>query len=262
VPKNAPPNLPLPASRSDNLRAQGILPTELLVSVRNVPEAVEAMEGGADWMDVKEPANGPLGAASPEVVAAIAEVVGDRRPLTAALGELLELSPHTYKSWGWLEGVAIAKVGLAGCAGREGWQRTLADLGNQLPRSTKLVAVFYADRKLCDGPPASEVLAASQECGCPAFLVDTYHKKSGRLLDYLHPLELQRLFASARDRGLWPVAAGSLREVDLPQILQANPALIAVRGAVCEEGKRNGGICRSRVARLRETLSQELSRFS
>ncbi|MEX0885938.1 MAG: (5-formylfuran-3-yl)methyl phosphate synthase, partial [Phycisphaeraceae bacterium] len=40
----------------------------LLVSVRNVAEARAAMAGGADVIDIKEPAAGALGAASPTTI--------------------------------------------------------------------------------------------------------------------------------------------------------------------------------------------------
>ena len=36
----------------------------LLVSVRNVEEALAALEGGASLIDVKEPSRGPLGRAA------------------------------------------------------------------------------------------------------------------------------------------------------------------------------------------------------
>ena len=44
--------------------------TELLISVRNPSEALTALEGGADWIDVKEPDNGALGKASNETLVA------------------------------------------------------------------------------------------------------------------------------------------------------------------------------------------------
>ena len=60
----------------------------LLVSVRNADEAAAALDGGAAIIDVKEPRHGSLGAAEPEAIAAVARVVGDRRPWTMACGEL------------------------------------------------------------------------------------------------------------------------------------------------------------------------------
>lgn len=60
----------------------------LLVSVRNAKEAMAALVGGADLIDVKEPLAGSLGAATPKTWQEIGEVVGGEKPLSAALGEL------------------------------------------------------------------------------------------------------------------------------------------------------------------------------
>ena len=65
---------------------------ELLVSVRSANEAAIAHQGGADIVDVKDPARGPMGRADLHV---IQEILTDKRlpaelPRTVALGELTE----------------------------------------------------------------------------------------------------------------------------------------------------------------------------
>ena len=65
----------------------------LLVSVRSVAEAQEAVAGGAAIIDVKEPSRGPLGRADADVTAAIAEAVAGRAQLTVACGELVAGEP-------------------------------------------------------------------------------------------------------------------------------------------------------------------------
>ncbi|MGI9456931.1 MAG: (5-formylfuran-3-yl)methyl phosphate synthase [Aeoliella sp.] len=236
--------------------------TQLLVSVRSAREALEAVEGGADWIDVKEPLKGALGRAEPQVVEDIVRVVDGRRPVTAALGELQDLEQIRRVEWDWLSGIAIAKVGLAGCRFRSGWQREITDLGQRLPPATRLVVVHYADAGLCESPPIDQVLAASIQCRSPALLVDTFHKDQGRLLDHLGTQELHRILAATRDLGMVCVVAGSLREIDFRLVLQAGPALVAVRGAVCEGANRESAVCRALVARLRQALSDELARIS
>src|SRR5690242_4202542 len=70
----------------------------LLVSVRSPAEAVAALEGGAALIDVKEPSRGPLGRADEDTITAIVQTVAGRRPVSVALGELLDHSeprpPH------------------------------------------------------------------------------------------------------------------------------------------------------------------------
>ena len=64
--------------------------TRLLVSVRDASEALAALAGGADIIDVKEPTRGSLGMADGDAVAGVVEAVGERVPVSAALGELCE----------------------------------------------------------------------------------------------------------------------------------------------------------------------------
>ena len=53
--------------------------TGLLVSVRSAEEAITAVKAGADLIDVKEPARGPLGMAEAEVVGGTVRTSGRRK---------------------------------------------------------------------------------------------------------------------------------------------------------------------------------------
>src|SRR4051812_283713 len=96
----------------------------LLVSVRSPAEAEAALAGGAAIIDVKEPDNGALGRAASEVLAGVLAVVAGRRPVSAALGELLEPEGDLPAE---LARLAYVKWGLAGCGGLEAdaWQDRL-----------------------------------------------------------------------------------------------------------------------------------------
>ncbi|MCA9058935.1 MAG: hypothetical protein KDA85_10555, partial [Planctomycetaceae bacterium] len=72
---------------------------QLLVSVRNVDECRQALHGGADIIDVKEPRHGSLGRAAWSTIEQIASLLGHQQdpprensaphypPLSVALGE-------------------------------------------------------------------------------------------------------------------------------------------------------------------------------
>jgi (5-formylfuran-3-yl)methyl phosphate synthase len=107
--------------------------TRLLVSVRNPAEALAALAGGADLIDVKEPARGPLGRAGDAVITAVVRCIAGRRPVSAALGELAA-EPKTDAP----PGLRYHKWGLAGCGSNPRWQETLITLsqaGNHVPLS-------------------------------------------------------------------------------------------------------------------------------
>ncbi len=231
----------------------------LLVSVRNVEEATQAVAGGADWIDVKEPANGALGAASPATVAAIVQAVGGERPVTVALGELRDIESTTNYSDSdhrWLEGVTYVKVGLAGCQKIPNWLQKIEQLNKTLPKTTRLVAVLYADAPLCDAPPIAKVFVMATRCQAAALLIDTYDKKTGQLFELLTCLELGSIFALAKMYGFLSVAAGRLQAEDFPLLYQLGANIVAVRGAACDSGDRLKPINATKVADLQSVLLQ------
>ena len=63
----------------------------LLVSVTDAAEARVAVEGGVDIVDVKNPAEGSLGAPGPGVIERVRQVVPPERAVSAAIGDLPNL---------------------------------------------------------------------------------------------------------------------------------------------------------------------------
>ena len=61
---------------------------KLLVSVIDADEARLAVAGGVDVVDVKNPAEGSLGAPAPGVIAQVRDVLPSDQPLSVALGDL------------------------------------------------------------------------------------------------------------------------------------------------------------------------------
>src|SRR6266478_5781453 len=90
----------------------------LLVSVRSPAEAEAALRGGAALIDVKEPGRGSLGRAEDAVIAAVIAAVAARRPVSAALGELMEEGSQPFSG----PGLSFVKWGLAGAAAVGDWQ--------------------------------------------------------------------------------------------------------------------------------------------
>ncbi|HEX3498788.1 MAG TPA: (5-formylfuran-3-yl)methyl phosphate synthase, partial [Stellaceae bacterium] len=59
-----------------------------LASVRSAEEALLALMGGADIIDVKEPASGALGRVDGAVLREIADVLGGRCTVSATIGDV------------------------------------------------------------------------------------------------------------------------------------------------------------------------------
>jgi len=87
---------------------------QLLVSVSNAAEAKAALEGGADYIDAKDPWAGALGAVSAAAFDRICDAVDRARPITAALGDLMDEATieHAARRFA-ASGAAFVKLGFA-----------------------------------------------------------------------------------------------------------------------------------------------------
>jgi (5-formylfuran-3-yl)methyl phosphate synthase len=234
---------------------------KLLVSVRNAYEAKIALAAGVDIIDVKEPLNGSLGAAAVDVIAQVMCVVDRRRPVSVALGELVEKGAQYSAEVAeqcWSEPPTFAKIGLAQCGARPGWQREFEAATSVLPDETSRVAVVYADFEAAASPPPDEVLVAGRSLGCRAALIDTFDKRGPGLLRLLSENQVAQWIDAVREAGMHAVVAGQLSAADCKTIAAHKPDFIAVRGAACWPG-RCGQIDAHRIAQLREAVMGEYS---
>lgn len=231
----------------------------LLVSVRSAAEAVTALAGGADVIDVKEPNRGSLGAVDGETLGAVIDAVGGRAIVTAAMGELVDLMDveNAHGSIRIPTGVSLLKLGLAQCALRRDWQthwhrviaRLAASSGNAKP-----VAVAYADWQAAQSPEPRDVLRAAMEIGCPALLIDTQNKSAGSLFDHWPIDDLQLFVREVHSQKMAVVLAGSLVDDAIVHAARLMPDLIAVRTAACDAG-RGGTVTLERVRGVKQAIN-------
>lgn len=209
--------------------------TRLLVSVRNAEEARAALRAGADLIDVKEPAKGSLGAPSNQAVEQVVAAVADEVPVSVALGELRDLGGQEKISVPG--GVAFAKLGLAGCGLLADWRHRWAEFVRTVPRATRPVAVIYADWEIVGAPEPEEVLAEAVRLNCAAVLVDTCAKGRGTLLDWWPLNRLSARIRAIHQEGMLAVLGGSLTMETVGPVAALGPDYVAVRGAVCRDGR-------------------------
>jgi uncharacterized protein (UPF0264 family) len=231
--------------------------TRLLVSVRGAAEVSAALAGGAALIDVKEPANGPLGRAEDHTLAEVVRAVAGRAPVSAALGELLdnfgeELPAATAD-------LAFVKWGLAGCAegARSSWWWDLAEEMDRLAALfpfCQAVAVAYADWPRARAPRPEQVCAFAAWQPAGAFLLDTWGKDGSTLLDWMNHAEVTALCQRCREAGVRVALAGSLGPDEIRALKPARPDWFAVRGAACAGRDRTAVIDEDRVRQLAEML--------
>ena len=225
----------------------------LLVSVRSVNEVEAALAGGADLIDVKEPARGPLAPAEAEVVAAVIAKVKGRTPVSAALGEW---SPNAITDAHWHLELKLnyVKWGLAGYAPRPGWGEDLLDTRRELPVGMEMVAVAYADWERAKSVPPGELVRFAKRFRFKAFLLDTWSKDNKTLLDFVSPPEVAELVESLRRVEITVAIGGSLRPEHVKQLKGVAPDYFAVRSSVCAAGKRDGVIDAARVKKWKDAI--------
>ncbi len=224
--------------------------TRLLVSVRSTAEAEVALAGGADLVDVKEPARGSLGRADDDTLAAVVRVVAGRRPVSAAFGELID-APVPFLQ----PGLTFLKWGLAGFLPRgNAWRTELNRAAIGLATGCRPVAVAYADWQRAQAPPPEDVGAYARQARVGAFLVDTWGKDGTNLLDWMSLSEIFSLCSSCQAAGVPVALAGSLGLDQVRTLWPVRPDWFAVRGAVCRGGQRTGPIDADKVRQLVELL--------
>jgi (5-formylfuran-3-yl)methyl phosphate synthase len=229
----------------------------LLVSVMDVGEARAAAAAGADIVDVKNPAEGSLGAPPPEVIEGVRAVVPAELPVSAAIGDMPNL-PGTaaLAALGAARsGAAFVKVGLWGVSTEAeaiGLLRAVRDGVAGVP-GVVVVAAAYADaRCVAQAPLAPELLPrVARAAGVGVCLLDTAVKDGRGLLDWLSPDALTSLVADAHADGLQVALAGSLRAEDLPLVRATGADIAGVRSAACGDGGRMGALDAGRVRALR-----------
>ena len=231
--------------------------TRMLVSVRSVAEALVAAQGGADFIDLKEPNFGALGGLPVETIAAVVAALRQRRivlPVSATIGDLpmSELAAIMARVRAVAAcGVSYVKVGIERTPQALAVLDALAALAaasTSGPASTPIVPVFIADHGLDDAHVAHA--CALRFAG---LMVDTADKTAGSVFDVLRIDALRRFIGRVRDSGALAGMAGALRLAHVPAVRSLAPDFAGFRSAVCA-GDRRGALDPQLLRELAEAM--------
>jgi (5-formylfuran-3-yl)methyl phosphate synthase len=252
---------------------------KLLVSVRDVAEALAVAEAGVGFIDLKEPGAGALGGLPLERLAQILAALrgrdawrdggrdgvheggrGGAVPVSATIGDwpMAPALPVLQRVAAVAAcGVDIVKVGIAPEPGAADLIEALGTWAAQAAQVRRTLVPALVPVFIADGPldPALVTLALRQPF--PALMADTQDKRGGSLLQRRSARELRQFIAQVR--GAAPLAgrihprevglAGALRLDDLPALAALAPDFAGFRSAVCE-GDRAGALSPQRLATL------------
>jgi uncharacterized protein (UPF0264 family) len=218
-------------------RQTGVM--KLLISPVSLDEARAAFEGGADILDIKNPAEGSLGASFPWVIRSVADAFRDKPVIVSAtLGDL----PHKPGTAALAASGAIqagARYVKAGLHGTRDEREALAVMSavvracRESGKGVTAVAAGYADFRRFDGLDPLTIVKVARDSGADLAMLDTAIKDGTGLFDALSPEGLADFVAAARSAGLQAALAGSIKGDDLPRLARLGADVVGVRGAVC-----------------------------
>ncbi len=235
---------------------------KLLISPANVKEAFEAIAGGADIIDVKNPREGALGANFPWVIKEIREITPKNIQVSCALGDapnfpgfisLAALGAATL-------GVDYVKVGLYGVKDADDavflLQKVVEAVKGRNPK-IKVAATGYADAQRISGLNPLLIPAIAGEAHVNVAMLDTAVKDGKNLFKFLSREQMKKFVDSSHRLGLEVAFAGSLRKEDLPVIYDLGADIAGLRGAACTGRDRlMGEMKRELVRELADTIRQ------
>ena len=228
----------------------------LMVSVQNLPEAVEAVKGGADIVDVKNLQEALVGSAHPHVVRAVRESVPLENHASVTLGvvpnQIGTVAMAVYTA-GVLKATSV-KVGFMNTEYDAAVATLLASREALDGFDTKLIGSLFADNPLYDGLDPHNMIQLAVDGRCDGFLVDTLTKDGRNLFDFLSEDELRDMVFDGKQAGLSTALSGHLKIDDLNELARINPDIVGVRGAVCQKGDRTSGVHRDGVAEFKRQL--------
>jgi len=235
---------------------------KLLVSPVNEKEAFEAVAGGADIVDVKNPREGALGANFPWVIKRIRELTPRNIQVSCALGDVPNLpgSVSLAALGAALLGVDYVKVGLYGFkTARDAIYllQNVNEAAKQYNPKIKVAAAGYADAQRIGALDPMQIPDIAFKAHVDVAMLDTAVKDGKSLLTFISLEHLKEFADYSHHLGLEVAFAGSLRKEDLPVIYSLGADIAGLRGAACTNSDRvNGALKRNLVKELVEVIKQ------
>jgi len=241
---------------------------KLLVSPKNEEEAAEAIDGGANIIDVKNPQEGALGANFPWVIKRIKEITPKNIQLSCTLGEVPNLPGCTsLAALGAASlGVDYIKVGLQGFKTHQEAAHLLQNVNRaakEYDPKIKVAATGYADAEKIDTINPLLIPEIASKALIDVAMIDTAVKDGKNIFAFLTSEQIQEFVDSSHKLGLQVALAGSLKKQDLPEVYRLGADIVGLRGAACLNNDRVAGqINRKLVRELAETIKQTETKAS
>ena len=228
-----------------------------MVSVQNVDEALEAEQGGADVVDVKNLQEAMVGSGHPSTVRQVRGIIPVEKHVSVTLGVVPNqagtVAMAVYAA-AMMDATSV-KVGF-----RVADYDTAAEVLLESRRAldgfnTKLVGSLFADNELYEGGLDPHLMVRLAKDGeCDGFLIDTLTKDGRNLFDFMPEPVLRQIILEGKQLGMSTALSGHLKISDLDELARINPDIVGVRGAVCSSGDRGRAVAWEAVAEFKRQL--------
>ncbi len=216
---------------------------KVLVSPRDVEEAIESLKGNADIIDVKNPKEGSLGANFPWVIKSIVELVKKfGKEVSATTGDM-PFKPGTASLAALgaaVSGVDYIKVGLYGVKNSdEAYEliKAVVKAVKDYDPNKKVVAAAYADFYRISAIDPLKLPEVGAKAKVDIVMIDTAIKDGTTLFDHMDVKKLREFVNNAHEKGMLCALAGNLKWEHIGTLKELAPDVIGVRTMVCENGR-------------------------
>ena len=204
-----------------------------LVSVKDTNEAKLCLNI-VDVLDVKNPAEGSLGASYIWTIKEIAEMAKGKTLVSATIGDLDKSGIASLAGYAIAGVVDFVKVGVL--ANGQKAEEIVKAVVKAVNGRSKVIAVGYADYEEVNAISPFELVDIGVRCKADGVMVDTALKKKSSF-EILSLEELREFVENARSKGLMTALAGGLKWEHLKAVKEIKPDVVGVRGLVCNGGR-------------------------
>jgi uncharacterized protein (UPF0264 family) len=222
--------------------------TLMLASVASLAEAELAYDCAVDWIDIKDPTRGALGAAPPATVGSIVAFVAARVPVSATIGDCWD-TPHVIPA----RVAQMAEVGVdyvkAGLNARNLSSTSSLALREATAGGAQVIVVCMAE----NSPSMNDLesLAATGICGV---MLDTANKSGASLPQLLQRPYLAEFVECAHGLGLLTGLAGRLSISEVLPLAALGADYLGFRSALCDSGERQKQLSRGATLAVKAAI--------
>ncbi len=227
--------------------------TQLLISVTSIEEAKIALENGADFIDLKDPTQGALGALPllniQEIVAFVKSQLEYGQSLTSATLGDLPMEPQLI-----LQHVTdLAKTNVdiikIGFFSDTHYQKCLDALKPMAISGVKLIAVLFAEHEY-----PQDILLDIKNARFYGVMIDTLEKNGATFLDYYSEAKMIDFVKNIHNCDLLFGLAGCLTIQHIVSIKKIKPNYVGFRGGVCENDQRTLSLSGEKIRAIHQKL--------